>query len=327
MGDETDALIDEVTVDAYGDSEQFWVFRQAFEDGARFPFRARVIGVDVAVTSVDFEGDDRRGLVAVCQRERQSHTVSLLDVTPTDGVDRETCRLLDAYRRWSGAAPLPPTGRRPSTKWRYEPFAASVDIGTGAPLGLTARGDWDPTTEYWGESDEVPHPLLIDIVGTGARPSFEMEQVLPGVDDDDWDSDSIVEATDLHHAGLHRHAIRVLEGLLAIDDRCIDAWSHLGLIAFHTRGPGPAREPFEIGVALGEAALPVGFDGVLPRGYIDNRPFLRSLHGLALCAWRQRRWDEAGTMFTARVWLDPSASLDALVCLDQVRARQRWTRK
>jgi len=30
--DELDALIDEIIVDAYGDDEQSWAFRQAFED-------------------------------------------------------------------------------------------------------------------------------------------------------------------------------------------------------------------------------------------------------------------------------------------------------
>lgn len=96
--------------------------------------------------------------------------------------------------------------------------------------------------------------------------------------------------------------------------------------AFETRGPGPAREFYETGMAVVEASLPEGFAGVLPREMVDNRPFLRCLHGLALCAWRQRRWDDAETMFTARVWLDPCGSLDALACLDPVRAHQRWTR-
>ena len=50
-----------------------------------------------------------------------------------------------------------------------------------------------------------------------------MEQVIPGADEDDWDSDPIVEAADLHHAGFHREAVRVLEDVLAIDSRRIDA--------------------------------------------------------------------------------------------------------
>lgn len=67
MSDDIDALIDDVTVDAYGAGEQLWSFRQAFDDTARFPFRATVVGADVTVTGVDFDGDERRGLVALCQ--------------------------------------------------------------------------------------------------------------------------------------------------------------------------------------------------------------------------------------------------------------------
>ena len=134
----------------------------------------------------------------------------------------------------------------------------------------------------------------------------------------DWDSDPIIEAAELHHAGFHREAIRILEGALAIDNRCIDAWGHLGLIAFNTRGPGPAAEFYQTGIAVGEASLPTDFDGVLAWGWIDNRPFLRCLHGLALCAWRQRRCDDAEAMFTARAWLDPSRSLSDLACLEPV---------
>ena len=325
MGDEIDALIEEVIVDAYNEHEQLWAFRQAFEDNARFPFRATVVGAEVAVTEVDFEGDERRGLTATCRREGQLHSVSLLDITPVGPMPLETRQLLDAYRRWSGATPLPTFHVEQTARWVYSRFApANIEIPE--PLGLTPHGEWDPAAEYWGEPGEPIHPLCRTVIAAGPRPSFEMEQVIPGADEDDWDSDPIVDAADLHHAGHHRKAIRVLEDALAIDVRCIDAWGHLGLIAFNTRGPGPAAEFYQTGVAVAEASLPAGFGGVLPWGWIDNRPFLRCLHGLALCAWRQRRWDDAEAMFTARMWLDPSGALNDLACLEPVRARQRWTK-
>lgn len=326
MGDAIGELIEEILVDAYGDYEQLCSFCQAFEDNARFPFAGRVVGVDVEVTAVDFDGDERRGLVAVCRREGERQTGSLLDVIPAGPLPLQTRQLLDAYRRWSGVDPLivaePASVAIP---WRYPRFAL-VDAQPGAPLALNPLGDWDPAEEYWGEPNEPVHPLWQDVIAAGVRPCFEMEQVLPGVEDDDWDRDPIVDATQLHRAGHHRQAIRALEGLLAVDARCVDAWAHLGLIAFDTRGPGPAAELYQAGVAIAEHTLPVGFDGVLPWGWVDNRPFLRCLHGLALCAWRQRRWTDAETMFTARVWLDPTGSLSALACLDPVQSPQRWTR-
>lgn len=326
MGDVIDELIEEILVDALGDYEQLCSFCQVFADDARFPFAGRVVGVDVEVMAVDFDGHERRGLLAVCRREGERHVVSLLDVIPVGPLPLRTRQLLDAYGRWSGAGPLivaePVSVAIP---WRYPRFV-SVGPRPGAPLALNPVGDWDPAEEYWGEPNEPVHPLWRDVIAAGVRPGFEMEQVLPGVGDDDWDYDPIVDAAGLHRAGHHRQAIRALESLLAVDPRCVDAWGHLGLIAFDTRGPGPAAELYQAGVAIAEQALPVGFDGVLSWGWVDNRPFLRCLHGLALCAWRQRRWTDAEAMFTARVWLDPTGSLSALACLGPVQARQRWTR-
>lgn len=324
VGDAIDELIEEIIVDAYGDYEQLSSFCQVFEDDARFPFRGRVVGVDVDVTAVAFDGDERLGLLAECHRAGERHTVSLLDVTPVGPLPLETRRLIEAYRRWSGAAPLAiePSSTAP---WTY-PRLSSVDVDIATPLALQPRGDWSPTDEYWGEPGEPLPALWQEVIAAGVRPCFEMEQVLPGVEPNDWDSDPIVDAAELHRAGYHREAVRLLEGLLAIDTRCIDAWGHLGLIAFDTRGPGPARALYETGVAIAERSLPAKFGGVLPWGWVDNRPFLRCLYGLALSAWRQRRWDEAELMFTARVWLDPTRSLDSLACLEAVRTRHRWTR-
>lgn len=323
MGDQIDKLIEEVIVDAYGEHEQLWSFRQVFEDDAGFPFHGRVVGVGVRVISVDF--DERRGLIAVCGRADEVHKVSLLDVTPEGPLPLRTRQLVDAYRRWSGATPLTPTAQDQATPWVYPRFA-SVTIDVGPPLALQPMGDWDPTEEYWGEPGEPLDPLSEEVFAAGVRPCFEMEQVIPGVEPDDWDTDPIVEAADLHRAGYDRQATRLLEGLLAVDSRCIDAWGHLGLIVFDTKGPGAAAKLYDTGVAMAERSLPDEFTGVLPWGMVDNRPFLRCLHGLALCAWRQRRWDDAEAMFTARVWLDPSGPIDALACLDPVRARMRWTR-
>lgn len=153
-----------------------------------------------------------------------------------------------------------------------------------------------------------------------------MEQVIPGVPPGDWDVDPIVDAADLHRAGRDREAERLLRSLLEQDRRCVDAWTHLGNIALDNRGPKAGLSYYEAGIAIAEASLPAGFNGVLSRGLIDNRPFLRCLYGLGLCAWRQRRWTDAEEIFTSLVWLDPTGSLSALACLDEVLAQRGWQR-
>jgi hypothetical protein len=152
-----------------------------------------------------------------------------------------------------------------------------------------------------------------------------MEQVIPGQDPDNWDSDPITDAADYHGAVLNREATLILRKALDLDERCIDAWVHLGNIAFDSKGPKAAFELYETAVAIGERSLPDDFNGVLPRGLIDNRPFHRALHGLGLCAWRQRRWTDAEAIFTNLLWIDGCETWNALSCLESVKERRRWS--
>jgi hypothetical protein len=63
--DGIDRLLEEILVDAYGDSEQLTSFEVAFDESARLPFAARVVGANLEVVKVEFEGDERRGLTVV----------------------------------------------------------------------------------------------------------------------------------------------------------------------------------------------------------------------------------------------------------------------
>jgi hypothetical protein len=95
-----DDLIEQVTVDAYG-NEGYWSFRQAFEDHIEFPVDATVIGTRATITEIDFDGDERRGLVAKVTRDVRVRNVSLLDVEVPAAHGR-FARLTRAYRRWLG---------------------------------------------------------------------------------------------------------------------------------------------------------------------------------------------------------------------------------
>lgn len=50
--DNLDNLIEEITVDAYGDDEKLWAFRQAFEDHVTVPCEGFIIGE--AVSLIEF---------------------------------------------------------------------------------------------------------------------------------------------------------------------------------------------------------------------------------------------------------------------------------
>src|SRR5437016_6216421 len=76
-----DALIEAITVDAHGDDEKLWAFRQAFEDNIVVPCDAFVIGEPVSAIEFDYDGNERRGLTARCRRaDGAEHVVAACDV-------------------------------------------------------------------------------------------------------------------------------------------------------------------------------------------------------------------------------------------------------
>jgi hypothetical protein len=200
------------------------------------------------------------------------------------------------------------------------------------PLGLQDHGMRDPEEEAW-LYEEDPSPLYDEIRAAGPRPEYEMEQVLPeDAVELHWEDDPIVEAAALFEAGARHEAADLLGDLLSVDLRCLDAHAHLGLFELDSAWPGGlerAERHYRAGVAIGEQALPrpvLDFRGLLPWDLIDNRPFLRCLHGHGLCRWRRDDFDEAAHIFRRLVWLAPHDGLGARFNLAQVEAGRAWER-
>jgi hypothetical protein len=262
---ELDRLIEEIIVDAYDDDEQLWAFRQAFEDNVVLPAEAFVVGEPVTVVTIDYDGNERRGLTARCQREEGvEQVIATCDLIFPEG--SVGARYVAAYRKWLGVEPHPqvsstlthkrpqkateddfdmsrdieliavavkgnavscripgkgrvitigPTGLwdvapgeiitlTPRKQWRYggHPYLSGqitswrLDIAAMnlTPLQLEERGMWDPKDHYWGEPNELIEEWAKPIISRGPRAEYEMEQVIPGEDPDDPDTDPILEA-------------------------------------------------------------------------------------------------------------------------------------
>ena len=110
MGQSLVVLIDEITLDAYDLYEQLSGFLQVFSDEVTVPALRTVLHVPVEVTGFDFEGDERRGLVAQCRHDGGAGTVSLVDVRFEP--HSVAGWLHAAYRTWLGLPSFP--ARRPS---------------------------------------------------------------------------------------------------------------------------------------------------------------------------------------------------------------------
>jgi hypothetical protein len=93
-----DALIEEATVDAYGESEQATAFLTALEEYLPLPFGAIVLGEAVVVEKIDLSGADE--LIAICRRGGKRQRVRLLDLELP--VPRpKGAEWVAAYHRWS----------------------------------------------------------------------------------------------------------------------------------------------------------------------------------------------------------------------------------
>jgi len=221
----------------------------------------------------------------------------------------------------------------PRKQWRYggHPYLSgdiqSTRIDVKAldlvPLGLEDMGMWDPKEAYWGEEGEPIEEWAKPIIAHGPRPMFEMEQVLPGEDPDDSFNDPITRSNDLKDAGEVAEAEKILMELCQADLRCIDAHSHLGNIIFNC-WPRNAVRHYEVGLRIGELSLGDDFTGVLAWCCIDNRPFLRCMHGYGLCLWRLGRFDEAEQIFEKMLWLNPSDNQGVRFLIHEVKAKTAW---
>lgn len=222
---------------------------------------------------------------------------------------------------------------KPNKQWSYagHPYLSgeieSARLDAGAlglvPLRLEAQGMWDPREEYWGEECEPVAAWTEPIIARGPRPAFEMEQVLPGTDPDDPDSDPIIESNDFKDAGDIDEARRILMELCRADLRCLDAHTHLGNLVFDHR-PQQAIRHYAVGLRIGELSIGSDFEGLLPWGHINNRPFLRSMRGFGLCLWRLGRFEEAGRVFDRMLWLNPSDNQGVRFLISDVRTKTAW---
>jgi hypothetical protein len=93
-----DALIEEATVDAYGDSEQATAFLTVIEESLALPFGATVLGEAVVVEKIDLSGADE--LIAICRRRGKRQKVRLLDLElPVPRL--KGAEWVAAYHRWA----------------------------------------------------------------------------------------------------------------------------------------------------------------------------------------------------------------------------------
>jgi hypothetical protein len=93
-----DALLEEATVDAYGESEQATAFLTVLEQHLLFPFDATVLGEAVIVEKIDLSDADE--VVAICRLGRKRQKLRLVDLE-LPVARPKGAEWIAAYHRWS----------------------------------------------------------------------------------------------------------------------------------------------------------------------------------------------------------------------------------
>ena len=90
-------LVEEATVDAYGESEQATGLFTMMEDHLELPFAIQVCGVEATVVNIDL--NDRDDVVAICERGKERQSLAILDLQFPDPPPKGW-EWIEAYRYW-----------------------------------------------------------------------------------------------------------------------------------------------------------------------------------------------------------------------------------
>jgi hypothetical protein len=92
-------MIEQATVDAYGETEQTTGWFTMIDENLAVPFETTVLEVPVTVERVDLNASEQ--IVAICRRGRDRQALPILDLPlptpPPDGAE-----WIEAYRQWRG---------------------------------------------------------------------------------------------------------------------------------------------------------------------------------------------------------------------------------
>jgi len=91
-------MVEDVTVDAYGESEQVNGFCTMLQNDLELPFNTVVFGTEVTVERVGLAEDDP--IVVVCQRGQKRQRLSILDL-PLPDPPPKGWEWIEAYRQWA----------------------------------------------------------------------------------------------------------------------------------------------------------------------------------------------------------------------------------
>lgn len=328
------------------------------------PADAHVVGEPVTVTHIRSPGLSRVGLLATCRRGDLTYELGLADVVfPAGSAGASVVGRYRAWLGLAPIAASGPEVAR-AHKVEVDdivvgrPTELVVLACKSNALRCRLLGSTREVTLRTAVRDEIPgsiitvtpkkqwtharHPYVsgdvssvrIDASVLGLIPlalhrqdephpgaAYRLEQLAPATDD--AGDDLLLVAQECIDERAYAEADELLYRVLKLDLRHLEAHALLGernLRSLYTL----ALRHFELGVAIGSLTVGEDFDGVLPWGFVDNRPFLRCLHGLSRALLRLERRDDAAAALRRLLRLDPADQLCAAASLAAIEAGKTW---
>ncbi len=177
---------------------------------------------------------------------------------------------------------------------------------------------------YYEDSTQIHHELK-PIVEHASREMWEMQQIVPSRGS--FEECPIYEGVELCRSGRIKEAVSLMKRLIDEEPRCIDAYAHIGNWMFNCNGDynlSAAQKYYKMGMAVGFQAIGELHEAIFPWSAIDNRPFLRALHGFGLCCYKRGRIKDAKSVFTKMLWLNPFDNQGARFLLDDIAQGKNW---
>lgn len=96
-----------------------------------------------------------------------------------------------------------------------------------------------------------------------------------------------------------------LDQIIELDPQFIDAHNGFAFWEFENKNYGNAKGFFEQALKIGNNVIPKNFSGQILWGVIDNRPFLRAMHGIGLCHLFTANFEKALRIFNKILGYNP----------------------
>ena len=139
--------------------------------------------------------------------------------------------------------------------------------------------------------------------------------------------DELERGCDLYESGEFVEAEKVFRAIVEEIPDHLDGIHHWALVREKLGDLVKAKELWEKAVSMGEKAFPKTFTigrDILIWGFLDNRPFLRCLHGLGLTVFKTGGINRANKIFMEMLKLNPNdnqgiraMAIESFFCLQQ----------